>query len=676
MEKIILLMDNDTEFLKSLSQELRQAGYIVREASTIEKAEAVLCRDRIHLAIMDIEMRNKNPKGQTEDGASSPRYDNTDISGLILAKDPRFRFLPKIILTEFPKLEYVRTALGPVVQGPSPAVGFIAKSEGNLKLIHTVDEAFASYVKLNWNLVIQFDETTPTSLLHIAEAMEPDSKDENLLSRAAEIEDLFRALFYGATEGRVERIKIQRLLWKRGARIALLVFVFPKNKPVESRIIVCGRNALIMSELSLYTEHSPRTHKSGSTLLQNCGQTVHFAGLSYTPGDASLENVQTLAELYKGTSDKIVGSALKSLYEQALPEWHKNYPSLADENERLDEVYRERLNLTEESIPQQRFAALVQAIARQAHTLGVKIESSQRRLLITFGSQTFSYPDPTFSLWGSFDIGRPVLLSNSPGKISVHNLLSENGERVWITDFAAAGPAPVLWNYLTLEAEFRFDLVEPTSLQWLHQMETYLTGDNLYRFEIGDLEAPLRKPMKAIQMIRKLGSKDLGNDAPAYHLGLLFEAFRRLSEFNTDNRLTRGELTRYTHLLIGAAVILGRIGDGGELASAASQAKYYGISIDKENRIVRVDGARVPMRGQSYYLLCYLFDHVDRLTTRRELVEMVLGEKYDAADESQAGRLNTAMHRLREKIEIDYERPRYLLTEPGGGYRLHSEAQP
>jgi DNA-binding response OmpR family regulator len=51
-------------------------------------------------------------------------------------------------------------------------------------------------------------------------------------------------------------------------------------------------------------------------------------------------------------------------------------------------------------------------------------------------------------------------------------------------------------------------------------------------------------------------------------------------------------------------------------------------------------------------------------------VEKVFGLVFDEADASQVSRLNTAVRRLREKIEIDPEHPRYVITEPGGGYRL------
>ena len=54
----------------------------------------------------------------------------------------------------------------------------------------------------------------------------------------------------------------------------------------------------------------------------------------------------------------------------------------------------------------------------------------------------------------------------------------------------------------------------------------------------------------------------------------------------------------------------------------------------------------------------------------RDLVEQVLHLPFDDLDDSQRRRLNTAISRLRERLGDDPRQPRYLHTEPGGGYRL------
>jgi two-component system KDP operon response regulator KdpE len=83
-----------------------------------------------------------------------------------------------------------------------------------------------------------------------------------------------------------------------------------------------------------------------------------------------------------------------------------------------------------------------------------------------------------------------------------------------------------------------------------------------------------------------------------------------------------------------------------------------------------VDGTKVPLRGRTYELLLGFYENANRLCTRRQIIEQFLGEKYDETDGSQVNRLNTAISRLRERIEDDPNHPRFIITEPGGGYRL------
>jgi len=68
-------------------------------------------------------------------------------------------------------------------------------------------------------------------------------------------------------------------------------------------------------------------------------------------------------------------------------------------------------------------------------------------------------------------------------------------------------------------------------------------------------------------------------------------------------------------------------------------------------------------------LLDYLADHCEHICSSRELIENVLLDKFNQKDKHQAGRLQTAVRRLREKIEYDPDNPRYVITE-SDGYRL------
>ena len=149
---------------------------------------------------------------------------------------------------------------------------------------------------------------------------------------------------------------------------------------------------------------------------------------------------------------------------------------------------------------------------------------------------------------------------------------------------------------------------------------------------------------------------------------MFFQAIYRLAAFDPALQLPPRELARLGHLVMAAAILFQQLvvpPVPGEAAPIPA-----GLRLDVENRAVWVDGRRVLVRGQSYDLLCYLYHHDGKLCTRRDLVEQVLHLPFDDLDESQCRGLNTAISRLRERLGDDPRQPRYLYTEPGGGYRL------
>jgi two-component system KDP operon response regulator KdpE len=90
------------------------------------------------------------------------------------------------------------------------------------------------------------------------------------------------------------------------------------------------------------------------------------------------------------------------------------------------------------------------------------------------------------------------------------------------------------------------------------------------------------------------------------------------------------------------------------------------LRIDLEGRTVDVDGERVHLTPNEFGILSLLAQNEGKLLTHRALLRGVWGPAY--GDESNY--LHVYVSQLRRKIEPDPTRPRYLLTEPGAGYRL------
>jgi two-component system KDP operon response regulator KdpE len=91
-----------------------------------------------------------------------------------------------------------------------------------------------------------------------------------------------------------------------------------------------------------------------------------------------------------------------------------------------------------------------------------------------------------------------------------------------------------------------------------------------------------------------------------------------------------------------------------------------GLVLDFERRLVTLDGKDVHLTPTEYEVLKYLALNAGKVVTHRTLLHAVWGPQYD----DEAHYLRVFVGQLRRKIEPDPSRPRYLLTEPGIGYRL------
>ena len=91
-----------------------------------------------------------------------------------------------------------------------------------------------------------------------------------------------------------------------------------------------------------------------------------------------------------------------------------------------------------------------------------------------------------------------------------------------------------------------------------------------------------------------------------------------------------------------------------------------GLSVDLVRRIVKVSDREVKLSPKEYELLRILVQHAGKVLTHKFL----LGELWDLTTDAQY--LRVYVRQLRQKIEADPERPQYVLTETGVGYRLRA----
>ena len=90
------------------------------------------------------------------------------------------------------------------------------------------------------------------------------------------------------------------------------------------------------------------------------------------------------------------------------------------------------------------------------------------------------------------------------------------------------------------------------------------------------------------------------------------------------------------------------------------------LRVDLEKQSVSLSGRPVQLTPHEFALLRLFVRNEGKLLTHAAILREVWGRGY--ADESHY--LHVYVSQLRRKIEPDPARPRYILTEPGAGYRL------
>jgi two-component system KDP operon response regulator KdpE len=125
----------------------------------------------------------------------------------------------------------------------------------------------------------------------------------------------------------------------------------------------------------------------------------------------------------------------------------------------------------------------------------------------------------------------------------------------------------------------------------------------------------------------------------------------------------------------GAGELLARIRAALRHAAPKSQDQREAVFVSEELRIdflkrqVYCGTQEIHLTPIEYRLLTVLVRNAGRVMTHRQILKEVWGPPYV----EQTHYLRVFMNQLRKKIETDSARPRFLLNEPGIGYRFKSD---
>ena len=142
-----------------------------------------------------------------------------------------------------------------------------------------------------------------------------------------------------------------------------------------------------------------------------------------------------------------------------------------------------------------------------------------------------------------------------------------------------------------------------------------------------------------------------------------------------DDYLTKpfgvGELSARIRVALRHAARPGVRGTGDQASVYTAQVGTRTVTVDLAARLVHIRDDQAPPRElrltpTEFKLLAFLIKHAGKVLTH----QMILREVWGPSHQNDVQYLRVYAGQLRSKLEIDPAQPRFLITEPGVGYRL------
>jgi DNA-binding response OmpR family regulator len=638
MKQLRLLMaDNSPSALEVYAEIFERAGYKVTRAGSYDQAQSALENMYFHVAVLDLRLRRNN--------------DRMDISGMELARKSS-PAIAKVILTAFGSTEHSRDALAPDSRGARAAVSFVRKDESISLLLEHVDRAVKS-LGIRRDLVINWVAVDRASLIQslLPQEAEPGHVEDGI----EEVEDLIGRLFPKARS-----VNLERILWQKTARAALLVTAVFAGGITKFSILVLGLRDAVSNEAAQFQALGLDISWPGVPLLERTQSSVRFAGNLLVFSGLNLQESRPLADLFRSSLEKTFASALHHLFIQILPRWHRT--PLPDP-QKIKASWTIRSGVLADDI----FSKAVLAVRGHIHGLGAEMEVREGKLHAWLKGIEYIFPDPGSWLSGQIE-DRSIPMYLLPGLLDGGNILADGHGGIGLTNFTEAGGGPLLAPFLEIEAAVRFDWNDEQDLARLLEIDKVLTEGGFSTLIQSETDIGRRKLLRAVLAVRRYAEPLLNERWTEWSTGLLFEIARRVAiNLNAPSQLDPELLHRQAHLILAAGLIVQRMG----LHRAVYKSRRA-LEIDASNQAVMIYGVHVPLTSQNFRLLNCLYESEGSVCSSEVLVRRGLEENYyDAKDEHQRGRLNVAIHRLREKIEGP-DTPTFIRKE-AGGYRLYRD---
>ena len=495
----------------------------------------------------------------------------------------------------------------PTAQGLAPVIQFLAKDEGPRSMIDAVDAAFDQRVVNNWDLALVFEP--PLSLSSLAAQIGPSDIVTSAANFDVELDNLLRSLFREYNQVTINRIigHIQNCLWVE-------IFAYHQQGTTRRFLLAIGMEAAMRGQHVGYATYAPAMNAAGAYQPTEVASLWRLSAKGYEPIGAALDELQSLRDFYLRQSSDVLCDAVARLYSETLRPWH-DQEETACPAAQLPQAFCSLLDLREEDLSASALSDQLLAIASEpTHHSSPRITLDASTITLNGDpGPGFVAPNPT-ARFAKLDLARPSVSGVRHGAVDLDTVLLTAQGHAWLIGHAAASIGPLLYDFLSLEAEILCELLGDVTAQ-----ERYVLTKGLYTASALSPEvwpnalttdlssASATKAADVIRTIRTQAAAQIGPEIEPYFVGLWYCYFKRVLAFDGELRHSAQQMMLVVQSVLGMALISERL-----------SAKSPSLVLDHENRQVLINDRSEGLTPQDYQLLDYLFQNKNRTCSRRK----------------------------------------------------------
>lgn len=436
----ILLVDNDKEVLASVGYSLKLAGYQVLPADSVEKALKLLQQEIFHLAIIDIRLEDERHK--------------EDTSGFQVAQQLP-RGIPCLIYTAYEDKEIIRQALGKV---KAREIIDKTRKDAASSLVDLVNELFASEIKINFNLQIvgEFD------LDQLALQVEVPPEGSDCPPTADDLRQVLQSLFSEATSLHLVSLLSQQrapAATQSGSVVLQAQPYFARGPGVPVIVKLCARDE-IARETENHRLIEPFLGGQHLAVLKAEAYSRQVGGLVYSLiGAEDWQSIRTFGDIFFNESAPTVTSLLERFFTQTFKGLLAN---ARQEKIDLTSTYTRQLRLTPDKL---------RLALAEVHPPALTEPHLQFQGLAGAFKNPILWALPSGQFFPFEVLSRQCLCH---GDLHSRNILVDASGHFWLIDFARAGESHALRDFVELETDIKFNLLQVADLEALRQFEQAL----------------------------------------------------------------------------------------------------------------------------------------------------------------------------------------------------------